>query len=157
MFIKKITSIYKFIASSINKMDKLGYDRPSLIYPIDINELIDDILVPDSLMSLINEGFLLVKKTKKFSYEKCATTLFLFERGLFTVDGTVDDVINLCCQVLSNVTLLYNDYEKNLNPHTIKKVTFKNEPVTEIYKDIIKALHSVELRVLEKSLIDVDM
>jgi hypothetical protein len=154
--IKKIISVYKQVVFAINKLEKLNHDRPSLIYPLDINELIDDILVPDRLMSLLNEGFLLVKKTKTFSYEKYATTLFRFERGLFAVYSTVDDVINLCCQVSSNVTLLYNDYEKNLNPHAAKKAVFKDEAVTQIYRDIIKALRSIELQVLNKSLIDAD-
>jgi hypothetical protein len=154
--IKKIISVYKQVVFAINKLEKLNHDRPSLIYPLDINELIDDISTPDLLMKLLDKGFLLANENKKLSYEKCTMILFRFERGLFAVESTFDDVINLCCQVSSNVTLLYNDYEKNLNPHAAKKAVFKKEVVTQVYQDIIKALRTIELQVLNKSLIDAD-
>jgi hypothetical protein len=155
---KKIISIYKKVIFAINKLElkQDKDDKPSLIYPFDINELILSILSIHEFIHVLGTELVLIRKKKK-SLEEISSILFDINADLRHLrDILDDDLIDLCCCVSSNV-IVDNDCEKNLNPHSTKKVVFKNEVVTQVYQDIIKALRSIELQVLNKSLIDADL
>ncbi len=153
MFVKKITSIYKCVARAINKLEKSNHNYPSLVYPFNVQKLIAGLTVRSGLTNLISKGFLIVNKGD-VSFKKALLVLFYFDQGLFSVNEILDEIINLSCQVLSNISHYYNDYEKNLNPYSTKKVTFKEKAITKIYKDIINALDVIQKGLLQKSLIN---
>ena len=153
MFVKKITSIYNCVARAINKLEKSNHNCPSLVYPSNVQKLMAGLTVRSGLINLINKGFLIVNKGD-VSFKKALLVLFYFDQGLFSVDEILDQIINLCCQTLSNISHYYNDCEKNLNPYSTKKVTFKDKAITKIYKDIINALDVIQKGVLQKSVIN---
>jgi hypothetical protein len=154
---KKIISIYKKVIFAINKLElkQDKDDKPSLIYPFDINELISSIISIHEFIHMLGTELILVRK-KKNSFEEVSSILFDINADLRHLrDILDDDLIDLCCYVSSRI-IQYNDCEKNLNPHMAKKITFKKDDVIKIYKDIIQALRIIELQVLKKSLINGD-
>jgi hypothetical protein len=154
---KKIISIYKKVIFAINKLElkQDKDDKCSLVYPFEINELISSVNNRHHYIHILNTQFLPINK-KNLSLEKVFLTVFYIDADLRRLyDILEDDLIDLCCCVSSRI-IHHNDYEKNLNPHLTKKIVFNGEAITEIYKDVIKALHAIELQALKKSLINAD-
>lgn len=151
---KKIISIYKKVIFSINKLElkQDKDDKCSLVYPFDIKELILSINNHHEYIHILNTQFI---NKKNVSLEEVFLTVSRIDHDLRHLYDILEELIDLCSQVSSNV-IDYNDCEKNLNPHSTKKIVFKNEVVTQIYKDIIKAFHHIELHALKKSLINAD-
>ena len=154
---EKIISIYKKVIFAINKLElkQDKDDKCSLVYPFEINELISSVNNRHEYIHTLNTQFLLINK-KNLSLEETSLTLFRISSDLRHLWDILNDLIDLCCSALSNV-IVDNDCERNLNPYTAKKITFKKDDVMKIYKDAIKALHIVELQVLKKSLMHVDL
>jgi hypothetical protein len=151
---KKIISIYKKVILAINKLElkQDKDDKCSLVYPFDINKLILSINNRHAYIHILNTQFI---NKKNFSLAKVSLALFQIFADLDHLSDTIDELMDLCCCVSSNV-IADNDCEKNLNPHSTKKIIFKNEAVMQIYKDIIKAFHNIELHALKKPLINAD-
>ena len=154
MSAKKIISIYKNVIFALYKLElkQNKYDLPSLVYPFNINAIIEDVNSLHEYIQILNSQLSCIHEID-VSLERSYLKLFHISSDIRHLWDLLNDLINLCCCVLSNATL-DNDCEKNLNTYFTKKVIFNGENITKIYKDIIKVLDVIQKRVLQKSLIN---
>jgi hypothetical protein len=160
MGLKKIADIYKGMILAIDKIEQRNIiNRPSLIYPLDTQELIFEAnSVVDDFQALEKEIRLMksqvMKDKKNIPYEAVLSVINSLNDCLSRLAQMIEGSMNLIYKALQSLFYL-NDYEISI--HSSKVAFFSKDSTTILFKSIIEILQNIALTVLKKPLISGDL